>query len=227
MKKKVVLLGKGLLAGRIADWLYDNEQYQLLCVVPNNPPSSWTLDLQNWAKDKHVNVIESGQPADIPPGPIDLAISVTYANILKPDWIARCAKAINIHNAPLPEYRGVNPINWALKNGEAEHGVTIHEITPGIDDGPIFAITRFPINPAVDEVIDVYERCINFGWKLFKETIPNLWTMTPYPQDHARARYYSRAVFSRLGDRSFFTRAESREKLGLVDKKPIEVRATE
>jgi hypothetical protein len=215
MKMNVVLLGKGVLAGRIADWLCENEQYQLLCVVPNNPCSHWTLRLEDWAKGKNVAVIESGRAADVPPGPIDLAISVTYEKILQPDWIARCRKAINIHNGPLPEYRGVNPINWALKNNESEHGVTIHEITPGIDDGPILTIVRFPINPVVDEVIDVYERCINFGWKLFKELMPNLWTITPRPQDSDRAHYYSRGVFSQLGDRSFFTRVESRKKLTL------------
>jgi methionyl-tRNA formyltransferase len=215
MMMNVVLLGKGVLAGKVADWLYRNDKYQLICVVPNNPPSQWTLRLEDWAKGKKVPVIESGLAADVPFATIDLTISVTYEKILKPDYLARCAKVINIHNGPLPEYRGVNPINWALKNGEPEHGVTIHEITHGIDDGPILAMTRFPINPVVDEVIDVYERCMNFGWKLFKEMMPNLWTITPRPQDPTRARYYSRAAFSQLADRSFFTRMESREKLAI------------
>lgn len=217
MVTNVVLMGKGVLAGKVADWLYGNNQYNLVCVVPTNPPSPWTLRLEDWAKGKTVPVIDFGEAADVPLAMIDLTISVTYEKILKRDYLARCGKAINIHNGPLPEYRGVNPINWALKNGEPEHGVTIHEITPGIDDGPILAITRFPINPVVDEVIDVYERCINFGWKLFKEVMPNLWAITPQPQDPTRARYYSRAVFSQLGDRSFFTRVESRKKLGIPD----------
>ncbi|SEF02960.1 Formyl transferase [Rhizobiales bacterium GAS188] len=216
MRKRVVLLGKGVLAVHVANWLHDSEEYELLHVVPNNPPSNWTLRLEDWAKGKNVEVIKSGRVADVSAGAIELAISVTYDKILKPDWIARCTKAINIHNAPLPEYRGVNPINWALKNGETEHGVTIHEISTGIDDGPIVAITRFPINPAVDEVIDVYDRCINFGWKLFKETMPNLWTITPQPQDPTRARYYSGKAFAQLGERSFFTREESRKSLGLA-----------
>jgi hypothetical protein len=216
MKKNVVLLGKGILASRVADWLYDSEEYQLLCVVPNNPPSQWTLRLEDWARGKGVLVTESGRAQDVhSSSQIDLAISVTYDKILTSAWIARCGKAINIHNAPLPEYRGVNPINWALKNGESEHGVTIHEITPGIDDGPILGITRFPINPVADEVIDVYERCINFGWKLFKELMPSIWSITPQPQDHSRARYYSAKNLLQLGDRSFFTRTESRKRLGI------------
>ena len=35
MKMNVVLLGKGVLAGRIADWLYENEQYQYMTLHAN------------------------------------------------------------------------------------------------------------------------------------------------------------------------------------------------
>jgi methionyl-tRNA formyltransferase len=211
---KAVLLGKGVLAGRVADWLLDSGDYELACVVPNKPSPTWTLRLEDWAREKNVAVVDSGRAADVPAGPVDLGISVTYEKILTPQCISRYGKVINIHNGPLPEYRGMNPINWALKNGEREHGVTIHEITPGIDEGPILGIARFPINPAVDEVIDVYDRCLNFGWKLFKELMPRLWTIPPLPQDSRHARYYARADFPKLGDRSFFTRAESRRRLG-------------
>src|SRR5207249_8806322 len=100
-----------------------------------------------------------------------------------------------------------------LKNGEPTHGVTIHEITQGIDDGPIISAVSFPINPRVDEVIDVYERSLNCGWKLFKETMPKLWEIAPRAQDASQARYYSQKDFSALGERSYFTREESRERL--------------
>ena len=45
---------------------------------------------------------------------------------LKQNFIDSCKNIINLHNSPLPKYRGVRPINWALKNGEHSHGVTIH-----------------------------------------------------------------------------------------------------
>lgn len=47
------------------------------------------------------------------------------------------AKVLNIHPAPLPGYRGRHPLQWALINREKEFGITIHEMTPKVDDGRI------------------------------------------------------------------------------------------
>jgi methionyl-tRNA formyltransferase len=219
-KKNVIVMGKGTLAGKVADWFRDSAEYEILCVVPNMPESSWTLSLKDWAERNKRSYISTGKVADIPgvksdDWRVDLAISVTYDKIIRQWFIDKCDKIINIHNGPLPRYRGVNPVNWALKNDEREHGVTIHEITPGIDDGPIVSQAIFPVNPAVDEVVDVYERSLHFGWKLFKETMPKLWTIDAKRQDESKAEYFSAEDFSRLEERSYFTRAESISKLGL------------
>ena len=53
--------------------------------------------------------------------------------------------AINIHGALLPEYRGPNPMQWALLNGETETGVTLHYMTTECDAGDIIAQRRVPI----------------------------------------------------------------------------------
>src|SRR5690606_15634116 len=101
---------------------------------------------------------------------VDLAISVFYDKILKPWFIDSCGRILNVHNGPLPRYQGVSPINWALKNGEHEHGVTIHELTAGIDSGPIVSQVTYSIYPEIDEVIDVYHRALEYAWLLFKQT---------------------------------------------------------
>jgi methionyl-tRNA formyltransferase len=218
--KTVIVLGKGTLAVKVATWFHETADYSLVCVVPNMPESSWTASLQQWAKERDVAHVQSGRVEGIPGVKeegwyVDLAVSVTYDKIIRQWFIDKCGKILNIHNSPLPRYRGVNPINWALKNGESQHGVTIHEITAGIDDGPIVSQVTFPVNPVVDEVIDVYERSLHFGWKLFKETMPGLWDRRAIPQDESKAAYFSARDFHGLGERSYFTRAESRAKLGL------------
>ena len=42
--------------------------------------------------------------------------------------------------------RGVNPVNWALKNNETSHGVTLHHISEGVDSGDIIDQEFFNIN---------------------------------------------------------------------------------
>ena len=56
---------------------------------------------------------------------------------------------------------------------------------------------------------DVYARALEYGWVLFKETLPILDRIVPTPQDDAEATYYNLADNDRLGDRRDFTRAAS------------------
>src|SRR5258708_2170797 len=162
-KKTVIVLGKGSLAIKVAQWFHANSEYKLLMVVPVIPEPTWTDSFTSWAREAQVPFMESGHYKDILDvtknnWSIDLAVSVTYDKIIKEWFINKCKRIINIHNGPLPQYRGVSPINWALKNKETTHGVTIHEITPGIDDGPIISQINFSIYSEFDEVLDVYKR---------------------------------------------------------------------
>lgn len=79
--------------------------------------------------------------------------------------------AINVHGALLPEYRGANPVEWALINGAREAGVTIHVVDEGIDTGPIVAQRKIPI-AFEDTWLDV-RRGVNAATdRLLAETIP-------------------------------------------------------
>ena len=212
--KRTVLLGKGDLAIRVARWLLESDDHQLTCVVPVVPEPTWSGSLIDWTEGAKVPLCESGRFADVPAGEIDLAISVFYDRIIDGAFIRRCKQILNLHNGPLPRYRGVRPINWALKNGETMHGVTIHEITEGIDDGPIVAQLTYSIYPEFDEVKDVLDRATDYGWTLFRETMPLLDRIVATPQDESEASYYSLADNSKLGDRASFTRAQRSGSLG-------------
>lgn len=214
--KTVVVLGKGELAIRVADWFLHSSAYALVAVVPVIPEPVWTKSLATWARANDVHVVESGHYKDLPQmstadGTIDLAVSVFYDKIIKAGFIDRCDQCINLHNGPLPRYRGVSPINWALKNEEFEHGITIHEITPGIDDGPILAQLKYSIYPEFDEVIDVYHRSLEYGWTLFQQTAPLLGKIRPRQQQHEDASYYSKADNPLLEDRRDFKRTSRTE----------------
>jgi methionyl-tRNA formyltransferase len=201
----VFVLGKGWLAIKIARWFRDHDQWELKGVVPVVPEPNWTESLSDWAVQANVKCVAGGDYRELGAG-YDLVFSAFYDRILTADWLSQHGRCLNLHNAPLPGYRGVNPINWALKNGEKEHGVTIHEITAGIDDGPIVARLRYPIWPEREEVADVYDRALRMGWILFSRTMPYLDRIVPVMQDESKATYYSRADAERLGDRSAWRR---------------------
>lgn len=212
--RRVVLLGKGSLAVRVADWFVQSPEWELATVVPTVPEPSWTDSLIAWSEANGIPYVSSGRHNDVPgveedDWSVDLAVSVFYDRIIPKSFIDKCERIVNIHNSPLPRYRGVSPINWALKNGETSHGVTIHEITPGIDDGPIVAQVSYSIYPELDEVIDVYRRALEYAWVLFQQTMPLLDSIEPRPQDESEATYYSRRHDDELGERRGFTREQS------------------
>ena len=212
--REALVLGKGTLAIKVADWFARSPDWDLIAVVPTIPEPPWTDSLVAWAEQNDVAYVKSGRYDELPGvdeegWSVDLAVSVTYDRIIPGWFIDKCGQIINIHNSPLPRYRGVSPINWALKNGESMHGVTIHEITPGIDDGPVIAQLQYSIYPELDEVVDVYRRALEYGWVLFEQTMPLLDKVDPVAQDEGQATYYSRKQDALLGERRSFTRAES------------------
>ena len=95
-------------------------------------------------------------------------------------------------------------MNWALRNGETTHGVTLHDIAPGIDG--ISQVT-FSIYPDVDEVEDVYARALEHGWTLLRTTPPMPDAIQPTPQDESLATTCTRRDDAALGDRAAIRRS--------------------
>ncbi len=208
-RKRTVLFGKGNLAIQVGEWFVASPGHDLATVVPVVPEPEWTDSLADWARGNGVPVVASGDWRDLGPAgprPAELGFSVFYDRILPAEAIGRFERVLNLHNGPLPRYRGVAPINWALKNGERTHGVTIHEVTPGIDDGPVVAQLTYSIYPEHDEVVDVYRRALEYGWVLFTQTMPILDRIEARPQDEPTATYYAASDLPRLGERRGFTR---------------------
>lgn len=206
MCKRVVLFGKGTLAIRIAEFLSASKEHQLAYVVPNLPEPLWTDSLIDWCQENRIDLIKSGNPDDLPKQEFDLGISVYFSKLFNDEEISKFKKLINIHNSPLPKYRGANPINWALKNREKIHGVTVHEIDLGIDSGKILNQVFFPINPDEDEVEDVYRRCLGYGYELFIDTINRIDNIKGYFLNDVESSIYYRKDFEKLAERRFFNR---------------------
>jgi len=74
---------------------------------------------------------------------IDLAVVVAYGHIL-PAWMLDSLRlgAWNLHFSLLPKWRGAAPVNHAILAGDAETGVSLMRITPGLDEGPVLAMSR-------------------------------------------------------------------------------------
>ncbi len=76
----------------------------------------------------------------------DIFVVAAYGQILSRELleIPRLG-AVNLHGSLLPKYRGAAPVQFAVLNGEKETGVTLFQIEPKLDAGPILGVVRTDI----------------------------------------------------------------------------------
>jgi len=68
----------------------------------------------------------------------DVGVVVAYGHLLKPELLGIPTRGmVNVHPSLLPELRGAAPIEWAILRGLETTGVTIMQMTAGLDSGPI------------------------------------------------------------------------------------------
>jgi methionyl-tRNA formyltransferase len=85
----------------------------------------------------------------------DCVVISSFDRIIPGDLLARCP-FVNVHYAPLPQYRGRANVNWAIINGESHTAITIHLVDQGLDSGNILFQGLVTILPD-DTVADLYD----------------------------------------------------------------------
>lgn len=78
---------------------------------------------------------------------VDLAIVVAYGRILPKDTFeAPAAHTWNVHASLLPRHRGASPIQHAILAGDAETGVTLMQLSEGLDEGAMLYARSLPLD---------------------------------------------------------------------------------
>lgn len=78
--------------------------------------------------------------------------------------------ALNVHPSLLPKYRGATPIQSALRNGDAETGVSIMLMDAGMDTGDIVLQERVPIEPG-ERYGELHDRLAMIGADLLGQAL--------------------------------------------------------
>lgn len=77
---------------------------------------------------------------------VELICLAGFMRLLTPAFVTRWAgRMINIHPALLPQFKGLDTHARALAAGVAEHGCTVHYVTPAMDEGPVILQARAPV----------------------------------------------------------------------------------
>lgn len=114
----------------------------------------------------------------------DVMVVVAYGQILPAALISTPRLGtLNVHASLLPRHRGPAPIEWAILSGDSETGVTIMQMDPGVDTGPVLMQEKASI--ASDETAGQLEgRLAHLGGRLLVRALDELAAgrLQPTPQ---------------------------------------------
>ena len=192
----VVVAGKALIAVRALEHLVALKESGLLpmelAVIPNRDDDSEDTWMPSLRRAAARLCVEEKALRDVQGEARLVLFSLEFDRIVRTQKFAS-DRLYNIHFSDLPRYRGTNMTIWPLLHGEDRAGVTLHWMTPGIDDGPIIDQKLFEVS--VDETSqELYMRFLREGFVLFRTwcerairgEVPRL------HQDEENATYFSR-----------------------------------
>lgn len=98
---------------------------------------------------------------------------------------------VNVHFSLLPRWRGAAPVQWAILEGDAESGVAIMQMDPGLDTGPVYEMVPEPIRRD-DTSGTLSDRLAQLGAGILPGILDRIDGLTPTPQADEGVTYASK-----------------------------------
>ena len=151
---KIVVAATPDVAIPTLDWLATSE-HQLLSVItqPDRPAGRGrTLKesvISEWARENDVPCFKPAsvtETATLIEG-ADVLLTIGYGVLLPEELLSiPMHGCLNLHFSLLPRWRGAAPVQRAIEAGDSVSGVTVFQLDPGMDTGPIYSVKRFALD---------------------------------------------------------------------------------
>lgn len=153
------------------------------------------LEVAEIAKKHNIPLLLPRRPVDIRDQLADFnadtAILAAYGKIIPQSVIDIFPLGIiNVHPSLLPKYRGPTPIESAILYGDTETGVSVMQLTAGMDTGPIYGQTKIALS-GTETKFELYNTLAQKGGELLLRLLPGILdgSLQPTPQDDSQATY--------------------------------------
>lgn len=151
---KIIVAATPDVAIPTLDWLLASE-HQLVSVItqPDRPAgrgrSLKESVISEWARRHDVPCLKPesvAETASLLEGS-DVLLTIGYG-VLLPENLLSIPKhgCLNLHFSLLPRWRGAAPVQRAIEAGDSVSGVTVFQLDPGMDTGPIYSVKRFALD---------------------------------------------------------------------------------
>lgn len=130
------------------------------------------------------NKQELDQLFDTKPVSSQLAILIDFGIIISQKVIDYFPLGIiNSHFSILPQWRGADPITFAVLSGQSKTGVSLMLLIPAMDEGPLLAYGEYEMPPDITTP-KLTDELIELSHALLKDTVPEYigGELQPVPQ---------------------------------------------
>lgn len=196
-KAKIVFAGTSFFAKNILEELLSNELIEVACVYCQPWKKSNKNEVYEFCKRLGLNVLT--------PLNFNDESNYLYLKQIQPDLLLTCAygqfiscklidlftfKAFNLHASLLPKFRGGNPIQQAIIDGEKETGVCLIKMEKKMDAGDIYFFHKVNIEEN-DYFKDVEEKLINISKRFINKWIIAILEnrVHPHSQEEKKVSY--------------------------------------
>lgn len=194
-KISIVYFGTPDIGLKSLEYFYNSDKFEVLAVVtqPDKPSGRGhkltPSPIKQFALEHNIQVF---QPKSIRKEPE----IINALKELKPDFFVTFAfgqilsqevldvpkfETINLHVSLLPKYRGANPIQRAIINGDKETGICTMITELGLDCGDICMKEPIEITPNMN-CMELFEICASHSPELLEKTLIGIKEGTLHPQ---------------------------------------------
>ena len=194
---KIIFFGTPKIAVKSLEYLYNSDKIEVLAVVtqPDKPAGRGHKLTMSPVKEFAVaHNLPVFQPKSIRKEPEiqeelkklepDFFVTFAFGQILSQEVLdIPKFETINLHASLLPKYRGANPIQRAIINGDKETGICTMITELGLDCGDVCLRETIKISENMN-CMDLFEKISDMSPVLLEKTLVELYngTLKPVPQ---------------------------------------------
>ena len=194
---KITFMGTGDFSLEILKML--NEKYDISLVIsqPDREKKKGVLiktPVAQYAIDNNLKLLQPENLKEIKDeilnDPSDSLITASFGQYIPSYILDKFKIKLNVHASILPYHRGGAPIQRAIMEGDSETGISIMEVSKGLDKGGVYAIRKTSISEE-DDSSALFKRLALIGKELLDENLQDIYngTLNPTPQDEEKATF--------------------------------------
>ncbi|MDZ7785811.1 MAG: methionyl-tRNA formyltransferase [Candidatus Saccharibacteria bacterium] len=201
-KTPVVFFGTGPVAAKSLELLLKHCDVETVITKPKPPGHRGNFPVLDVAQGHELPITEVSSKAELSQKLKNSGLSspvgvlIDFGIIVSRDVIDYFPLGIiNSHFSRLPQWRGADPISFAILSGQKSTGVTLMLIDEGMDTGKIL-VQKSQLISSSDTTGSLTDKLINLSDNLLKSYLPKHLSrqLTPRNQPHPERVTYSRKL---------------------------------